>query len=116
MDSALLYIYCKNDNDCFRNKLYQFIEENKFNTHITFNFHNSTFDKSLLSRNDMINIYLELITDISNFNPKIKPSFFKNKSKNSIFLFSFGKRYIFAFTITLLIDRGVSNSKIDNEL
>lgn len=81
MDSALLYIYCKNDNDCFRNKLYQFIEENKFNTHITFNFHNSTFDKSLLSRNDMINIYLELITDISNFNPKIKPSFFKNKSK-----------------------------------
>jgi hypothetical protein len=77
MDSALLYIYCKNDIVCFRDKIYQFIEKNKFNTHITFNFHNSTFDRSLKSRSELINIYLELITDISSFNMKINPSCFK---------------------------------------
>ncbi len=82
MDSALLYIYCKNSTDCFRDKLYDFIEKNRFNTHITFNFHNSTFDRSLMSRSGLLKIYSELITDISNFNLKITPKCFKNKCKN----------------------------------
>ena len=66
MDGSLLIMYCNNDSDCFRNNLKRFIEKNKYNTHITFNFHNTIFDRSLKSRSDIFNIYLELITDIKN--------------------------------------------------
>ena len=96
MDSSLLYMYCKNNSSCFRKNCIDFIDSNRFNTHITFNFHNTTFDRSLKSRTGMINIYSELITYISNFNLKNNPSFFKNKVKKSIFFYTILKKdYIF---------------------
>ena len=61
MDSALLFIKCNDSSDCFKEKLYEFINMNKFNTHITFNFHNSTFDRSLRKRDNVKFIYSELI-------------------------------------------------------
>ncbi len=45
MDSALLK-NCKGNPDCFEEKLIEFLKLNKFNTHICFNFHNSTFDSN----------------------------------------------------------------------
>lgn len=73
MDSALLYIYCKDSEACFRDSLFDFIEKNRYNTHITFNFHNSTFDRSMKTRSGILKIYSELITDIRNYNLKINP-------------------------------------------
>jgi hypothetical protein len=77
MDSSLLYMYCKNNSSCFRKILFDFVDSNRFNTHITFNFHNSTFDRSLKNRSDMINTYSELITNINNFYLKINSSSLK---------------------------------------
>ena len=64
MDSSLLYFMCNSDQNCFVEKMNEFLNKNIFNTHITFNFHNSTFDKGLNDRGKMRNIYLNLLKSI----------------------------------------------------
>jgi hypothetical protein len=59
MDSALLKS-CKDDNTCFEEKIDNFLGWNKYNTQITFNFHNSTFDRIKISEK-IRNSYIDLI-------------------------------------------------------
>lgn len=61
MDSSLIFFKCKEDQDCYRSELFSFIEKNKLDTHITFNFHNSSFDKSLESRYKLKEVYNDLL-------------------------------------------------------
>ncbi|MEZ4907840.1 MAG: hypothetical protein R2771_09445 [Saprospiraceae bacterium] len=64
MDSSVYYFMCQNNPKCFVEVLHDFLEKNKYNTHITFNFHNSTFDKSLKDRAMLKSEYLKLLEDI----------------------------------------------------
>ena len=64
MDSSLIYNVCNDNVKCFEEKAKQFFEKNKFNTHIMINFHNSTFDYSLKSREGLKEVYLELVNKI----------------------------------------------------
>lgn len=64
MDGSSLQFQCNEDSDCFKKDLYEFLLRNKFNTHITFNFHNSIFDDSLKSRVGLIAIYRDLMKDL----------------------------------------------------
>lgn len=68
MDGSSLQFQCNEDSDCFKKDLYEFLLRNKFNTHITFNFHNSIFDDSLKSRVGLIAIYIDLIRDLEKSN------------------------------------------------
>lgn len=61
MDSSVLFYKCNENTECFREKLMDFIDKNRYNTHICINFHNSTFDKSLASRSNMKAIYNEML-------------------------------------------------------
>jgi len=63
MDSSLIH-YCNEDLNEFSRILKTFLNKNKFNTCITFNFHNSTFDYTLGNRNEIVRIYLDMITEI----------------------------------------------------
>lgn len=64
MDGSSLQFGCNEDPECFRKDLYEFLSQNKFNTHITFNFHNSIFDNSLKSRTGLPAIYTELMKNL----------------------------------------------------
>lgn len=64
MDGSSLQFQCNENPECFKKDLYDFLSQNKFNTHITFNFHNSIFDVSLKSRTGLLAIYHELIKDL----------------------------------------------------
>ncbi len=64
MDSSLIYSVCRDNIDCFKAKAKAFFKLNKHNTHITINFHNSTFDYSLEFRNGLKEFYMELISEI----------------------------------------------------
>lgn len=48
--------------------LYHFMEENQYDTYITFNFHNSRFDDAALNGVDLKRIYLQLIEGPANNN------------------------------------------------
>ncbi len=64
MDSALFFQECNSDITCFKEKLKEFIDSNSYNTHITFNFHNTTFDNTISSRKGLKSIYLSMINSI----------------------------------------------------
>lgn len=68
MDGSSLQFRCYEDPECFRKDLYEFLSQNKFNTQITFNFHNSIFDNSLKSRTGLSAIYAELMHDLEQKN------------------------------------------------
>ena len=65
MDSALLFGQCNDDINCFNEKMQAFLIQNSLNTHITFNFHNATFDNSLKSRLGLKKMYLDLVKSLS---------------------------------------------------
>ncbi len=44
-----------------------FLDDNKFNTHVTINFHNSNFDDSIQEHCDLTEIYLFLLENINHF-------------------------------------------------
>ncbi len=58
MDSSLLKS-CVGDPACFNSKVNDFLKLNKFNTHINFNFHNSTFDNYKTGKK-LRNFYIDL--------------------------------------------------------
>ena len=60
MDSSCLH-ESKLDGEIFKQKVKDFFQLNKYNTHITCNFHNSFFDEAYFRGIDMKQIYLDLI-------------------------------------------------------
>jgi len=64
MDSALFYGVCGADVKCFKQKLDKFLRQNKYNTHITFNFHNATFDDSVDFTRGLKEVYLTLLNSL----------------------------------------------------
>ena len=68
MDSALIH-ESKDDMELFNEILFSFIEQNKDHTHITFNFHNSTFDTGIPHRKSLKAIYQNMVKRIENMVP-----------------------------------------------
>ncbi len=60
MDSSLIH-FCKGDIDLFNKKLRSLVYSNRYNTCISFNFHNSTFDYTFSNRKKLKDVYLRMI-------------------------------------------------------
>lgn len=59
MDMALIHQYGRNV-DVLKTHLDKFLEQNKYFTHIAFNFHNSTFDPTLMEAEKFKSYYIQL--------------------------------------------------------
>ncbi len=68
MDSGLFLQECKSDINCYKKGLIDFINSNMYNTHITFNFHNTTFDSSIASKRAFKDIYQKMVKQLPSGN------------------------------------------------